>query len=181
LNSFIGSIPYHKYIWVDSSFTHKKNIGFIPAVWFGLCSFPSRAWGLNIMLESGAVYRNIPPHAISFCEENSTPWTIEQSQLWDCYGYHWSAVEYIYLKGLSCKAFVKEQGFIGTYLFTVAPVLDGFSAAPEQSKEFKFIELDNGRLTIQPTNKVLFIDKSFTDEKNKNLDLKLQKEIYCCE
>ena len=133
------------------------------------------------MLESGAVYRNIPPHAISFCEENSTPWTIEQSQLWDCYGYHWSAVEYIYLKGLSCKAFVKEQGFIGTYLFTVAPVLDGFSAAPEQSKEFKFIELDNGRLTIQPTNKVLFIDKSFTDEKNKNLDLKLQKEIYCCE
>jgi hypothetical protein len=180
MNSFIGSIPNHKYIWVDSSFTHKINIGFIPAVWFGLSSFPGRAWGLNVMFESGAVYRNLPPHAVSFNEKKPLKWNINQAQLWDCYGYHWSAVEYTYLKNLQCQAIIKNKKFKGTYLFTVAPILDGFSEAPEQSKEFKFIELDNGRLTIQPTNKVIFIDKSFT-ESNKSLDLKLQKEVYSCE
>jgi hypothetical protein len=68
----------------------------------------------------------------------------------------------------------------GQYLFTVAPIEDGFSNEPSQSKEFKFIKLDNGRITIQPTNKVLFIDKSFTEEEVFH-ELKLQTEVYSCE
>lgn len=182
MKSFIGSIPFHKYIWVDSSFTHSKPRGFIPAVWFGLCSFPGRAWGLNVMLECGAVYRGVPPHAISFLEEtNKKDWGVDDAQLWDCYGYDWSTEEYTYLKGLTCKAIIKNEVYNGSYLFTVAPMLDGFSAAPEQSKEFKFIELDNGRLTIQPTNKVIFVDKSFTEEAAEFPHLRLQRETYHCE
>jgi hypothetical protein len=56
---------------------------------------------------------------------------------------------------------------------------DGWSDAPEQDKEFIFLQLDYGRLTIQPTNRVTFIDRSFiTDTLPK---LKLQTEIYSCE
>jgi hypothetical protein len=46
-------------------------------------------------------------------------------------------------------------------------------------KEFIFIKLDNGRLTIQPTNKVLFIDSSFITPMIPKL--KLQEQIYSCE
>jgi hypothetical protein len=181
MNSLIGSIPKHQYIWVDSSFTHKKPEGFIPAVWFGLVSFPGRAWGLNVMFENGAIYRSIPPHAVSFSENPKQKiWKLDDSQLWDCYGYNWTSLEYVYLKGLGCSCKIKENIFPGEYLFTIAPIEDGFSNAPEQSKEFKFIKLDNDRLTIQPTNRVLFQDKSFTLNQ-KTIDLKLQKEYYSCE
>ena len=181
MNSLIGSIPKHQYIWVDSNFTHKNPTGFARAVWFGLVSFPGRTWGLNVMFESGAVYRSLPPHAVSFSENpKQRIWKADDAQLWDCYGYDWTAVEYTYLKGLKCSCKIKDNFVDGTYLFTVAPIGDGFSNAPEQSKEFKFIELDNGRLTIQPTNKVLFQDNSFTD-KNISAGLKLQTEYYSCE
>ena len=181
MNTLIGSIPKHQYIWVDSNFTHKNPAGFVRAVWFGLVSFPSRAWGLNIMFENGAVYRSLPPHAIAFSENPKQKiWKADDAQLWDCYGYDWTAVEYTYLKGLSCSCKIKDNFTDGSYLFTVAPIGDGFSNAPEQSKEFKFIELDNGRLTIQPTNKVLFNDLSFTDNTSV-INLKLQTEYYFSE
>ena len=179
-NCFIGSIPKHQYVWVDSQFTHKNPTGFVPAVWFGLTSFPGRAWGFNVMFENGAVYRNIPPHAIAFSENPEKDWKINQAQLWDCYGYNWSALEYTYLKGLSCLCKVNNLLLRGDYLFTVAPMEDGFSNHPSQSKEFKFIKLDNGRITIQPTNKVLFKDASFTGDEVFT-ELKLQVDIYSSE
>lgn len=182
MNCGIGSIPNHKYIWVDTKFTHKNPIGFVPAVWFGLVSLPGRAWGLNIMLESGAVYRNVPPHAISFsAKPKELNWGVEKAQLWDCYGYNWHSTEYVYLKGLRCQASIKGCFYQGDYLFTAVPLCDGFSEAPEQSKEFKFIQLDNDRLTIQPTNKVFFTDRSFTQETCQLPCLKLQTEIFSSE
>jgi hypothetical protein len=186
MNSVIGSLPQHLYIWVDTTFTHKKSIGFIKAVWFGLVSIPGRMWGCNIMFENGAVYRNVPPHAISFSEfpiENK--WENEQAQMWDCYGEDFSVLKYKYLSDLECGVIVnKEVKYIGKYLFTVIPYGDGFSNSPDQAKEFTFIELENNRLTIQPTNYILFREISFTDNIDKftvPLDLKKQTEIYYCE
>jgi hypothetical protein len=69
----------------------------------------------------------------------------------------------------------------GPYLFTAVPIGDGFSDAPDQAKEFMFIWLDNDRLTIQPTNRVLFEDRSFTDASHGVPRLRLQSEIYSCE
>jgi hypothetical protein len=86
MNTFIGNIPNHQYIFVDSAFTHEKPIGFIPAVWFGIVSFPGRVWGLNVMLESGAIYRNLPPHAIAFDDKTGVNWTPNEAQRWSCYG-----------------------------------------------------------------------------------------------
>jgi hypothetical protein len=177
--SVIGSLPKHQYVFVDSSFILKQDKGFLPAVWFGLVATPGRMWGLNLMFECGAVYRNIPPHAIAF---NPSPpqWDESQSQMWDCYGYQFSLHEYNYLRGLECNAFIGDINEEGEYLFTAAPYEDGFSDYPGQSKEFMFIRLYNGRLTIQPTNKVVFIEKSFTDS-SELLNFKLQETVYSCE
>lgn len=179
--SLVGELPRHHYVWVDTEHILKKAAGWVPAVWFGLVSMPGRVWGCSVMLESGAVYRNLPPHAIGFKQGIKSD--VKQAQTWDCYGTDFTVIEYRYLQGLRCKAAVHGADLMGRYLFTVAPVGDGFSAYPEQAKEFVFIELDDGRLTIQPTNFVLFEEKSFTH--NPKLEwpegLKRQTETWSVE
>lgn len=191
--TLVGPIPRHTYCFVDRSFTRKDGSGFEPAVWFGLVSYPGRAWGLTVMLECGAVYRALPPHAIAFVENpiaesdaeiHAEPWMVWDAQRWDCYGLRYAVVEYPYLTGLRLRT--RDNGkpeidWLGDYLFTVAPIGDGFSAEPSQAKEFTFCRLDNGRLTIQPTNHVLFEEKSFTTDSGWPTDLVRQTEIYSCE
>lgn len=187
--SLVGQLPRHLYVWVDSRFTHKEPVGFIKAVWFGLVSFPGRTWGCTVMLESGAIYRNLPPHAIAFDEHpEDEEWSAEEAQQWDCYGNSFSVIEYSYLAGLDLRARVSSPrigGFIelsGNYLFTTAPIGDGFSAFPEQAKEFTFASLWNGRLTIQPTDRVVFKEKSFTNQEWQfPRGLKRQTDVWSCE
>lgn len=160
-----GQLSRHLYCWVDTSYTHEEPVGFIPAVWFGLVSYPGRMWGCTVMLESGSVYRNLPTHAISFDREPKGEWTEQEAQTWDCYGWDFTVLEYDFLSGLECKVRANGKDYVGEYLFTVAPIGDGFSAYPEQAKEFAFVKLNNGRLTSQPTNHIVFRERSFTDNK----------------
>jgi hypothetical protein len=134
------------------------------------------------MLECGAIYRNLPAHAIAFNEEPEISWGPQDVQTWDCYGNDFTTLEYRYLAGLDCKAKCGEKILEGEYLFTAAPIGDGFSAYPEQAKEFCFIRLDNGRLTIQPTNNVIFRDRSFTNSEFEfPTGIKRQVEVYSTE
>lgn len=179
----IGQLPRHQYVWIDSRHTHKTDLGYLPALWYGLVSYPGRAWGCTVMLESGAIYRNLPPHAIAFQAEPAGEWDITDAQTWDCYGYEFETLEYGYLSGLDCLVRANGHEHDGTYLFTVAPVGDGFSAAPEQSKEFVFAKLTNGYLTIQPTNNVIFRERSFTTNELMTFPsgLKRQTDVWSCE
>lgn len=174
-----GQLPSHLYCMVDAAFI-SRGTGWIPCVWFGLVSIPGRAWGCTVMLECGAVYRAIPPHAIAFSETAEPDWPIKRAQRWDCYGREFSTIEYTYLRGLNVEAKAGDVLCKGEYLFTAAPIDDGFSRQPEQAKEFMFIRLDNGRLTIQPTDKVLFHDLSFAEPKWPT-ELVALKQVYSCE
>lgn len=183
IHSAIGPLPRHLYVWVDARFTHREFQGRVPAVWFGLVSHPGRMWGCNVMFESGAVYRNVPPHAIFFHDHVGAQeeWRAQDAQTWDCYGYQFAVLEYPYLSGLRCRVRTRGGEHLGRYLFTCAPVADGFSQVPEQSKEFSFLQLDNGRLTIQPTNHVIYEERSFTSHEEFPNYLKRQTEIWRCE
>ena len=182
MNSFLGSLPKHQYVWVDTTFTHREPCGFAPAVWFGLTSHPGRMWGCNVLYENGAIYRGLPLHALAHRADPEGPWPAELAQRWDCYGHDWSAHEYSYLRGLRCNARCGGETLAGEYLFTVAPVNDAFSDSPDQSKEFTFVELTNGRYTVQPTDHLLFEERSFTRH---NWEwpkcFKRQNEVYSCE
>ena len=174
-----GQLPVHRYCYVDASFISDDQ-GFIPCIWFGLVSVPGRMWGCTIMLESGAIYRAVAPHAIAFKENPEPDWIEPYSQRWDCYGTEFSTIEYTYLRGLTVHTRCKDKYRTGEYLFTAVPIDDGFSRHPEQAKEFMFIKLDNGRLTIQPTDKVLFIDGSFTNAEWPT-NLRTTDKVYKCE
>lgn len=180
-NTLVGELPRHIYCYVDSYLTHKEPRGFLPCVWFGLVSYPGRVWGCTLMLECGAIYRNVPAHGIAFTKD-ADYWEAADAQTWDCYGEGFTTLEYRYLAGLDCRVMANEREHNGQYLFTAAPVGDGFSAYPEQAKEFCFIQLDNGRLTIQPTNHVVFRERSFTDNKLEfPVGLKRQTDIWSAE
>ena len=183
MNSFLGPLPKHQYVFVNTHFTHRQPVGFVPAVWFGLTSHPGRMWGCNVMFENGAIYRNIPLHALAHRADPDLYWTEKQSQRWNCYGYGWSATEYTYLKGYKCNVrCAPGTTLMGHYLFTVAPVGDAFSESPDQSKEFTFVKLINGRYTVQPTDYLIFQDRSFTTHQWEwPHSLKRQIETYSCE
>ena len=163
--------------------TYAAPIGFLPAVWYGLVSLPGRVWGCTVLLESGAIYRNLPPQALAFTAHPAAAWSAQDAQQWDCYGTDYSALEYTYLAGLDVLVRANAQELYGEYLFSVQPVGDGFSLTPEQSKEFSFVALDNGRLTIQPTNHILIRERSFTSSGAMRFptDLVRQTTRWSCE
>ena len=173
-----GQLPRHQYVWIDRAFIYREKTGFERAVWFGLTSKFGEMWGCNVMLECGAVYRNVPPHAIAFCETPEAVWTPSEAQAWDCYGAQFSTIEYHYLTNV--RAEIRKPKMMGLYLFTAIPLFDGYTRHPGQSKEFMFLELDNGRLAIKSTDMVLFHDKSFASPAWPT-GLKRQAELYSCE
>jgi len=176
-----ASLPLHQYAWVDRSFIRKDGEGFEPCVWFGLHSHPGRMWGCHVMLECGAIYRNIPPHGLAFSDSPRALWTERHAQRWDCYGHEFALVRYEYLSTLEASIRAGDDEVLGCYLFTAAPIGDGFTETPEQDKEFMFMRTHEDRLTIQPTNSLLFIDQSFTTGVTWPADLQRQTEIYSCE
>ena len=179
-----SGLPQHQYVYVDSQFCARGPRRWLPCVWFGLVSYPGRAWGCTVLLESGAVYRNLPLHALSARPlDTFDGWTVQDAQHWDCYGYEFHAHVYTYLTGLRVAAKTASGVHRGTYLFSVSPLGDGWSAAVEQAKEFTVVALDNGRYSAQPTDRVLFEDRSFTanPEMVWPTDLVRQTEVYSAE
>lgn len=180
LNIASGPLPRHLYCFADKSFTRTGGTGFEPCVWFGLTAVPGRMWGCHVLLECGAVYRALPPHALAFAADPPA-WGPQDAQEWDCYGLQWSGLVYPYLDGLRVSARCGDANLSGEYLFTAVPIGDAYTHAPEQAKEFVFVKLDNGRLTVQPTNRVLFEELSFTTGAEWPTDVKRQTEVYSCE
>ena len=181
-----GSLPGHVYALVDRSIVRRDGVPgtYEPCVWFGLRSFPARAWGCHILLECGALVRDVPLHALAHARgaDPAASWSAEQAQTWDCYGLQWSAHAYAYLQGLEAIVKCAGRDIVGDYLFTVAPIGDAFTAEPEQAKEFSFFQLANGRFAAQPTNHVLFIERSFTAfDLAWPRDIKRQTEIWTAE
>ena len=179
----IGQLPHHQYCFVDTSFTHRTpETPSIPAIWFGLVSYAGRAWGCNLLLESGAVYRNLPLHALAHKREGlDQPWEAREAQHWDCYGSGFTTLAYDTLRGLECLAKTADTTTRGEYICTIAPVGDAYSAVPSQSKELVLVSLENGRYTLQPTDRVVFRDMSFTVGDGFPRGLRRQDETYSAE
>lgn len=154
-----GALATHQYVWVEPNAlgTHE----WVRGVWFGLTCYPGRAFGCHVLLECGAVYRNVPLHQLAAAKD-APPWSPAQAQTWDAYGWQFSILAYPFLASMNVRVRLQDRTeHAGHYLFTVVPVNDPFSAEPEQAKEFYVCELENGRYTAQPTNQVLIDDRSF--------------------
>lgn len=183
------NLPYHVYCHVGKTFlSGYEESGWERAVWFGITLPPNRAVGLSVLLENGAMYRQLPPHSLHFDPEMplvatsavglDSTWTIQQAQAWDCFGGDAQVIEYDYLRHLQVSTNKVGRVLGGHYLFTIEFQNDGFSREPTQSKCFHCIELENGRLTLRPNDHLLWTEKSFTDHTLPTDYLRRQTNVY---
>ena len=153
-------LPVHQYVTVSPGVVHED---LQRGVWFALQPNIGAVWGGHVLLESGALYRNVPLHQISIGHKDSPAQRPGDLQLWDCYCEEARAHEYVYLRGLATlsRSGCPQTPIVGSYLFTIIPKGDPFSRHLDQSKEFVVsVVAGTGRLAIRATNEVLFADKS---------------------
>lgn len=174
-----GSLVTHQYCYLEPNSIGEHD--WISVAWFGLVSFPGRMWGCHVMLECGAIYRNVPLHHLAI-RPGALSWHPSQAQTWDCYGHSFSLHEYTFLKArrMICRLKDNSEPW-GSYLFTIAPMLDSWSEHADQSKEFMVVALDNGRYTAQPTDRILVEDRSFTNQDGWPMFLRRQTQVWSCE
>jgi len=179
------SLPYHVYGFVDRAFiTNRERTGWEPAVWFGCLLPTNRTIGLCVLLECGALYRGLPPHAFAFREDAVARWAAADAQAWDCFGGEAQVLEYGYLRELPVQLIRTEA--VGSYLFTLEFANDGFSRSPGQTKCLHGIEIESGaghgRLTFQPNDRVLVYESSFTTptalSRGRHTWLRRNHEVY---
>lgn len=181
-----ASIPGHRQCYVERRFLSAgQRDGLERCAWVGLTSIPGRAWGLTVLLESGALYGTLPPQALYFAvpggDFSGTAWRLEQAQRWDCFGYRFALHEYEMLAERPVVAWILGERFTGRYLFTAQHAGDAYSLEPEQAKQYHFLRLDNGRLAALPSNHVLFHDDAFTTVTERPDWLRVQTAVYSCE
>ena len=168
-------LPRHLYGYVRRSFlSNNERTGFEPAVWFALTCPKNRAFGLTVLLQCGALYRELPPHAFSFTQ-TAAPCTIQSAQAYDCFGGDAQAIAYDYLRDVPVTL---KTGETGEYVVSVEFFNNGFSDYPAESKTLHGLRLDDGRLTFQPGNHFTVYDSSFTDLRGDVSWLRRQTDVW---
>ena len=159
---------------------------YLPCSVFGVTSIPSRAITFTCMIDNGAQVARLPISA--FCWKESEPQPLEVLELWDCFSYNVTCVEYDYLRGLRASAFLKDkQNHDGEYCFT----LDWYGSSTAENpgeggfKTAHILKLDNGSFAAQPNNRICwyepaFIVNPYTESETKP-DYKVNSHIWKCE
>lgn len=132
---------------------------------FAVQSFPGRALGFHVMLQSGAHYRNVPIHALCTRQE-APPVSLADCQLWDCFSFRPVAHVFQYLQDHEAVCLTRSGQVNGRYLFTVdwlpdTPERPGFILRPEQNKCAHVLETEAGNLVALPTNRIAWRDGYF--------------------
>jgi hypothetical protein len=155
---------------------------------FGIASITSRALLFHIMLPNGAIYYRLPISAFfqkRFSRSEVPDMSVDELQLWNCFSYYPSIINFNFLSGQRGTFFGKDKKeYPGTYLFTVdwghpdANILDvEHSEIPQEHKCAHILELNNGNYAAQPNNRILWNIPSYTTEVNKP-DYKVQTTYW---
>ncbi len=129
---------------------------------FGLASIQGRALGFHLLTERGAQMARIPPSALTF-EEHDPHLPLHYLQLWDCFSYNVSVVDFDWLHEMRVKVILRDhQVFEGSYMFTVDWFgnNDSEEAGDDGHKNAHVIQLDCGCITAQPNHRIIWHEPS---------------------
>ena len=164
INQNISIPEFYCYARKQFFYDHKKHFEeLVPVVVFGVRSRAGRNLDFHVMTNSGMQFWGVPAQAL--CWKQADRPQLQDAQLWDCFGDEVSVVKFNYLEGLSCSVKL-ESGPIknGTYMMTFDWNDNAFSDEPSQRKNGHLIRLHDGNYTIQPNNRIIWRDPSFTTE-----------------
>lgn len=161
----LNNIPYIQ-CFVRNSFLYSdwENKELTPAYAFSIKTLINRPLTFQVQLDNGALFQNLPIHALVWKTDYEKPCEDEKEllsilQWWSMQSNYSEVITYSYLQGYSvdCKSRDKKWRK-GTYLFTV----DDFNADPNKlsvgyaedldSKSFHIIKLDCGFFGAFPNN-----------------------------
>lgn len=178
------SIP-HFYCFLRKEFLYdqKEHHGeFIRVAVFGITSIGGRAIGFNVLTEDGAQFSRIPIHAL-VSSKTAPKISLENLELWDCFGEDVGVVVFDYLWEMRCKVILRDRKWhYGKYMFTIDWCNNPYSEEPTQQKCAHMIMMDNGCYAAQPNNRIIWFDPAFTTKIGKTRpDYKINSSIWCCE
>lgn len=158
--------------WVRGNYLRNQEDShdqYFECVIFGVTSLPDRSPLFHFMMEDGGLWWRAPISA--FC---SRPGVEEQDihdlVLWNSFSPYITVTEFTMLKSKRMSYRDRHRNVHnGNYLFTLDwhhpednITYAGWAANPGQHKCGHVIELDNGNYAIQPNNRILVYDPSFT-------------------
>jgi len=162
--------------------------GELDCIIFAITSITGRAILFNILLSNGACYWRLPISAffqkhLQRAEVPDMP--IDALELWNCFSYYPSIIQFDFLLGNRGKYIGKDKKFYhGEYMFTIdwahpeTNILDTeHSEIPQEHKCAHILQLDNGNFAAQPNNRILWDVCSYTTD-NSWPDYKVQTTYW---
>jgi len=155
------NLPFHLYINVDNKFLGETMPqGITPGIWHGIFSRSNQILMCHVLLETGANWSGLPIHALSTTYDFS--YSQEQLSPWGAMGEDIDTYNSNYLEGLECELITHQLKSTGRHTGIIIDWKDGFSRYPQEHKPLNLLTLDNGQLGLFPNNYILYKDKHFT-------------------
>lgn len=147
-----------------------EKTGLTECLAFSVKSVKNNALFFQIMTDNGAIYDKIPIAGLCH-KEKSIHFKTDFLQLWDCPSYHFTVVQFDYLRNKKCQVLLKDKNkYLGDYLFTIDWAADkvgpdtSFAEYWPEHKCAHIIKLDQGNYAAQPNNRILFADPAWIHE-----------------
>lgn len=184
-NSIIGDIPPFQ-CWVRKEFLRAQVDGhgeFEEGIAIGAVVRKDMALCFTVLLESGALWYELPLHALAI-KESAPLLDITECQMWDCLSSQWIAHRYDHLRHLTAfvwlnKADGSKDLARGSYMFTIDMMGTFYADHPSEHKTLNIIELDDGQVVAYPNNRCLFEDKTFTKINGRLNYIQTNQHFFC--
>ncbi len=161
---------------------------YFPCVIFGVATIPDRAPLFHFMMEDGGIWWRMPIHA--FCTQPDTPEAdLHDLVLWNSFSPFITVTVFDQMR--SMRMSYKTRGgetVKGTYMLTFDwhnPEVNignyGYSENVGQHKCGHLIQRDDGNYAIQPNNRVLIKDPSYTTKTEPVIDRLINTHLYTVE
>jgi hypothetical protein len=158
---------------------------YLPCVIFGVASVQSRSPLFHILMEDGGLWWRLPISA--FCSKPGVPQEdLHNLVLWNSFSPNITVTKFANLANMRMAYIDRTKTKIhGKYLFTLDwhnpdyNRLDvGYSETPSQHKCGHVIQRDDGNFAIQPNNRVLLFEPSFTTKDKLVIDRLVNTHLY---
>lgn len=166
-NTRIGDVPpFHCFVRKEFLYGGLKRNEYEECIVIGAVVRKDMALCFTVLLESGALWYELPLHALTMVQGPRT-YSLPELQMWDCLSDVWTVHRYDHLRHLDVKVVLeledgKKVKSDGRYLFTI-DMMDAFYADhPAEHKTFNIIALWSGEIVAYPNNRCIFEDKTFT-------------------
>ncbi len=157
------NIPHFKCFVKQSFFTKNDEDSEIynECYAFAIQSIPSKILTFHLMTDYGMVRSRVPISEIYIKKpQKDVPYYYKQ--LWDCFGYDVSVVNYDFLKESRCKVILRDRTEIwATYMFTIDWFNNPFSDEPSDYKCGHVLCSDDGYLLCMPNNRLFWKDSNW--------------------